>query len=99
MSAQVKTQFGLTHIIRIKDLIKQGGVLSVTEYSKLIDEMNEELKNQGLGIFYGDILINSSLLMDDIAVCFHCPAEMQMQSILFVIYSLSLKWHLKFSKK
>ena len=97
MSAQVKTRFGLTRIIRIKDIIKQGGVLSVTEYSKLIDEINEELKNQGLGILYGDILINSLLSMDDIAVCSDCPVEMQ--SILSVIYSFSLKWHLKFSKK
>ena len=47
MSAQVKTRFGLTRIIRIKDIIKQGGVLSVTEYNKLIDEINEELKNPG----------------------------------------------------
>ena len=99
MSAQVKTRFGSTRIIRIKDIIKQGGVLSVTEYSKLIDEINEELKNQGLCIFYGDIRINSLLLMDDIAVCSDCPVEMQ--SILSVIYSysFSLKWHLKFSKK
>ena len=77
MFAQVKTRFGLTRIIRIKDIIMQRGVLSVTEYRKLIDEINEELKNQSLVILYGDILINRLLLMDDIVVCSDCPVEMQ----------------------
>ena len=65
--------------------------------NKHLLKRTRRVKNQGLGILYGDILINSLLLMDDIAVCSHCPVEMQ--SMLSVIYSFSLKWHLKFSKK
>ena len=39
LTATIKTKFGSTRMIKIKDSIRQGGVLSVIEYANLIDEI------------------------------------------------------------
>ena len=44
LSAQIQTRHGLTREIRIRDSIRQGGVLSVVAYATLIDEISKELK-------------------------------------------------------
>ncbi len=38
LTARVKTKYGLTRKIQIKDSIRQGGVLSVAQYAVLMDE-------------------------------------------------------------
>ena len=43
LTAQLQTKYGLTRDIRIKDSIRQGGVLSVIQYALLIDEINKEI--------------------------------------------------------
>ena len=45
LRARIHTRHGLTREIKIKDSIRQGGVLSVIEYATLIDEIANELKN------------------------------------------------------
>ena len=67
LSAKIRTRHGLTREIKIKDSIRQGGVLSVIVYATLIDEISKELKAKGLGIETeaGEIL-DSLLWMDDV---------------------------------
>ena len=50
LTARIRTKYGLTRKIKIKDSIRQGGVLSVIEYATLMDEITKELqeKRQGL---------------------------------------------------
>ena len=43
LPAKIQTKFGLTREIKIKDSIRQDGVLSVIEYATLIDKISEEL--------------------------------------------------------
>ena len=43
LRAKLQTRFGLTREIKIKDSIRQGGVLSVIEYATLIDEISKDL--------------------------------------------------------
>ena len=50
LSAKIHTRHGLTREIRIRDSIRQGGVLSVVEYATLIDEISKELKIHDLGV-------------------------------------------------
>ena len=50
LTAKMHTRHGLTGEIRIRDSIRQGGVLSVIEYATLIEEISKELKEQDLGI-------------------------------------------------
>ena len=44
LTAKLQTKYGLTREIKIKDSIRQGGVLSVVEYALLIDEINKEIE-------------------------------------------------------
>ena len=39
LTAKIRTQHGLTREIKIRDSIRQGGVLSVIESANLIDEI------------------------------------------------------------
>ena len=51
LTAEIKTRHGNTRKIKIKDSIRQGGVLSVTLYALLMDEINKDiLANSDLGI-------------------------------------------------
>ena len=44
LTARIQTKHGLTREIQIKDSIKQGGVLSVTQYAVLMDEINKTIE-------------------------------------------------------
>ena len=46
LTASVKTQHGQTRQIHIKDSIRQGGILSVLEYAKVIDEIIKETRKK-----------------------------------------------------
>ena len=46
LRARIHTRHGLTREIKIKDSIRQGGVLFVIEYATLIDEIAKELKKK-----------------------------------------------------
>ena len=39
LTARIQTRYGLTRKINTRDSIRQGGVLSVTEYATLMDEI------------------------------------------------------------
>ena len=43
LKATLKTKYGNTREIQIKDSIRQGGVLSVIQYALLMDEINKEI--------------------------------------------------------
>ena len=46
LTAGIRTKYGLTRDIQIRDSIRQGGVLSVAEYSNLIDEIAKTIKKE-----------------------------------------------------
>ena len=50
LTAKILTKFGLTREIKIKDSIRQGGVLLVIKYATLIDETSKELQQRNLGM-------------------------------------------------
>ena len=93
MSAQIRTKYGLTRIIKMKN-IRQGGVLSVTEYSKMVDSMCAVFEEQGVGTRYGHIIIPSLLLMDDITLMTNSQAGLQ--SMLRIVHHQANKYHAKF---
>ena len=49
VTAKIKTQYGMTRTIKMKDSIRQGGVLSVIEYANLIDEIAKQLQTEKIG--------------------------------------------------
>ena len=50
LTAQLQTKFGLTREIKIKDSIRQVGVLSTTMYGLLMDEISKNIYKENIGI-------------------------------------------------
>ena len=94
LTAKIKTKYGYTRIISIKESIRQGGVLSGVEFACLIDQEEEELQEFGIGVNYDDILIASLLLMDDIIIVAECGADLQ--EMLDATHRFTSRYHLEF---
>ena len=77
LTANIKTKYGFTKNIKIKDSIRQGGVLSVIEYSNLIDTIAKELdnKNQGKTTVWDTNITGCLLWMDDVVLFHEDPNE------------------------
>ena len=50
LTATIKTKYGNTREIKIRDRIRQGGVLSVLMYATVMDEIAEEINKYELGV-------------------------------------------------
>ena len=79
LTATLKTKFGNTRKIHIKDSIRQGGVLSVIQYALLMDEINKEITRQNVGPKMNEIAepIGCLLWMDDVALISNNPEELK----------------------
>ena len=95
LTAKIHTRHELTREIRIRDSIRQGGVLSVVEYATLIDEISKELKIHDLGVTTeaGEKKF-SHLWMDDVCLIHHDPKTIQ--EMLDIINHVALKYHIAF---
>lgn len=54
--------------IQVQGSLRQGGVLSVTLFAKMMDSLSEELIEFGKGVKYGETTIPNLLLVDDVAI-------------------------------
>ena len=74
LSARIQTKYGTTRRIRIKDSIRQGGVLSVLQYALLMDEIAKEINEKGLGVRISgtDLILGCLLWMDDVILITSC---------------------------
>ena len=50
LTARIRTMYGLTREIKIKDSIRQGGVLAPMLYALMMDETNNEIIKHNLGV-------------------------------------------------
>ena len=69
LTATIRTSIGQTRTIRINNSIRQGGVLAVTQYAALMDEINKEIQN-AKQLKESTINPNSTCLLwvDDVAI-------------------------------
>ena len=67
-TARILTRYGLTEPITLEGNLRQGSVLSVIEFSSVLDSLGRMLLNRNLGAAYADLIIPSLLFMDDIAI-------------------------------
>ena len=99
LTAKVRAKYGLTRQIQIMDSIRQGGVLSVIEYTNLMDEIAKELQEKSTR--YQTIWSNTSmgclLWMDDV-VLFHHDKE-EIQKMLSITHEITKRCHIKFGKE
>ena len=99
LSAQLSTRHGNTREIRIKDSIRQGGVLSVLQYALLIDEINKEITKKNLGTYIGSLeeKIGCLLWMDDVLLISSEPKELQL--MLEITNTIAGKYHIEFGEE
>ena len=70
-TATIKTKYGNTREIKIRDSIRQGGVLSVLMYATLMDEIAEEINKYELGVNTNNTShpkLGCLLYMDDVVL-------------------------------
>ena len=75
LKTTIQTKFGPTRQIRITDSIRQGGLLFVTLYALLMDEINKDMEGSDLGIKFPEtnIRIPGLLWMDDVVLYWPKP--------------------------
>ena len=97
LTAKIQTKYGLTRTIKIKDSIRQGGVLSTTLYGALMDEINKELKANEMGIplYENGRKMATLLWVDDVLLI---AIEGKLQPLLDVTSDTSNKYHVEYGK-
>ena len=88
----ILTKFGETKDIDAVDGIGQGKVLSGSELSALVNEIEVELKAVGFTLNYGYLTIPSLLFMDDITLV--SKTYRGMKEMIIFVQIISDKWHL-----
>ena len=95
LRARIHTKHGLTREIKIRDSIRQGGVLSVIEYATLIDEIAKELKKNNIGLKTKQgTMLNTLLRMDDVCLIHHDLTTLQ--QMLDITNHVAKKYHIEF---
>ena len=62
----IKTPLGITEGHEIGETVKQGSVLASKMASMHTDGVNRMFENTGMGINYGNIMINNLVFQDDV---------------------------------
>ena len=99
LTATIKTKYGDTRTITIKDSIRQGGVLTVVEYTNMMDEIAKQItiRDQGNQTL-GETQFNGCLLwMDDVALIHNNPEELQ--AMLDTTNEIATRYHLTINNK
>ena len=99
LTAKIQTKHGHTRNIKIKDSIRQGGVLSVAQYALLTDEFTKDIKKSNKGVKLPDKeeKIGSLLWVDDVAIMSSEPKELQ--EMLDATHETAKKYRIEFSKE
>ena len=99
LTATVRTKHGNTREIKIKDSIRQGGVLSVLQYALLMDEIAKAIKERNLGIEIPGTneKVGCLLWMDDVVLSANNPKDLQ--EMLDITNDIANRYHLKFGNE
>ena len=98
LTAVAETKHGKTREIKMKDNIRQGGVLSVIMYAILMDEIAKRIKEKNIGIeIEKDNKIGCLLWMDDVVLISEKPEELQ--EMLNITNEIGTKYRIKFGEE
>ena len=97
LTAKIETKYGLTRAIKIRDSIRQGGVVSTTIYGSVMDEISKELDKEKIGIKINEngTEKGSLLWVDDV---FLITIEGELQKPLDITNQVSNKYHIEYGK-
>ena len=96
----IKTKYGNTREIQIRDSIRQGGVLSVLMYATVMDEIAEEINKYELGVNTNNTShpkLGCLLYMDDVVLINNSAQEMQ--TMLDITNDISSRYRIVFGKE
>ena len=95
LTANIQTRYGPTREIKIRDSIRQCGILSVIENAILIDEISKEIRKRGLGLMIrtGN-KVDLLLWMDSMCLIHH--DQEKINEILNVTNFIAQKYHIEF---
>ena len=98
LTATIKTKDGPTRQIKIKDSIRQGGVLSGLQYALVMDEIAKaiKIKNKGCNIPGHPDKIGCLLWMDDVVLI--TDKQQEAQEMLNITHQVASKYHIEFGK-
>jgi hypothetical protein len=95
LTATIRTKHGHTRNIKIKDSIRQGGVLSVTLYASLMDEIAEEISKLKLGVKISENhKVGCLLWMDDVVLI--AKEREELQKMLDITDEIASRYHIEF---
>ena len=96
LTAKIETKYGATRRIKIRDSIRQGGVLAVVAYANMMDQIAKEIQQDSLNfIKIGDEEHLGCLLwMDDVALL-HTDKK-QLQCMLDTTHEIASRYRIKF---
>ena len=97
LTARIQTKYGLTRVIKIRDSIRQGGVLSTTMYGGTMDEINKDIKREELGIPINENgrKIGTLLWVDDVILI---ALEGKLQRSLEITDTTACTYHIEFGE-
>ena len=98
LTATIRTKHGMTRPININNSIRQGGVLAVTQYATLMDEINKEI-NKAKCTTQTNIATNSTCLLwvDDVAIITNNIEDQQ--TLLSITNNTANKYRIQFGKE
>ena len=98
LTATIRTKHGETRSIKIRDSIRQGGVLSVLQYALLMDEIAKRIQDQNLGVKLENMTskIGCLLWMDDVLLVSDDPKELE--QMLNITNDVASIYHIEFGK-
>ena len=99
LTARIQTKYGPTRPIKIRDSIRQGGVLSVIQYALLMNEISKENEKieTGTQIPNTQKRINTLLWMDDVVLI--TDNRQDMEKLLKSTNEIANRYHIAFSKE
>jgi hypothetical protein len=99
LTARIQTKHGLTREIKIKDSIRQGGVLAVAQYATLMDDTAKEINKKGKGIIIPttERKIGCLLWMDDVVLM--STERTEIQEMLNIADDMAKRYHIEYGKE
>jgi len=99
LTATIRTQYGPTRTINIRDSIRQGGVLSVIEYANLMDDIAKELLDNAIGTqqLWSNNIPGCLLWVDDVALIHNNKDELQ--NMLDTTNEIAKRYRIKFGSE
>jgi hypothetical protein len=95
LQARVKINISLSKLFKLKNGVKQGGVLSGDLFNCSIDDLIIECYNSGFGASFIDIILCILGFCDDL--CSFSCSEVELQQLLMICERFARKWGIEFN--